>query len=353
MYISQVVSSFVRLSTVATGALATALLLSLASQPALAQPFTGEAYTLRGNIGVGATPILEIGVGAELNRVTLPFPNGGVGNSDNDADAGIVVGVGNAVSLNTITTSTSESGSVVISSAVVNGTNVLPNFGNLLPNNLSVVGNVLDATAILGNLAQLNVGIGFNNVNGSLLTADVIGANAQDSPLINAFGSSNLVGVTALGNVVTANGSIAQVVPLNISLSLTAAVNVGGVIGIANLSGTTTAQIGEIIFNEQLPTLADPNIITVNALRIRLFPNVELPDATLTGTVLGAIPVFATVSLPTTNILGVTAGTDLIISSTTAGALGGNNAVAPEPGTFVLLALGTLVGEVVRRRKTS
>lgn len=334
------------LGVVLVAALASAVL----PAPAKAQ-YTGEAYILRLNAGAGVAGLLGIGVGASINEVDLPFPGGG---PYNGAQNGLNLNLGpNQVQADVISSATAEASAQVGSDAIITGATVFPNFSSLLPNNLGVVGNVLGSSIGIGGLATVNLNIGFLNVTGSLLNAAVIQAHAEDTPLIAANGFTNIVGLTALSNAITADGTIAQRIPINLTVSVTGTVNVlGNALLATNVSGTTTVEVGELIINEQLPQPADPDLITVNALHLRLYPNVDLPDITLTGNipVIGGI-LSMNVDLPTTNVLGVTAGTDLILSSATAGALGNSNAAAPEPGTFALLLVGGVGIAGVRLRR--
>jgi hypothetical protein len=325
---------------------AAALASALLPAPAQAQ-YTGEAYILRLNAGVGAAGLIGIGVGASVNHVTLPYTGGG---PVNGAQNGLNLNLGpNQVTASVISSSTIEAGGQVTSDATVTGANIFPNFSSLLPNNLNVLGNVLGSSIGIGGLATVNLNIGFLNVTGSLLNATVIQAHAVDNQLVPAFGFSNIVGLTALSNAITADGTIAQHIPINLTVNVTGTVNVlGNALLATNVSGSTSVQIGELIINEQLPQPTDPELITVNAVHLRLFPDVDLPNLTLTGNipVIGGL-LSLNIDLPTTNVLGVTAGTDLIISSATAG-------VAPEPGTLALLAVGglSMVGLRLRRKQS-
>ena len=309
--------------------------------------YTGEAYILRLNAGVGVSGLLGVGVGASVNEVDLPFSGGG---PNNGAQNGLSLNLGpGRIQADVIASSTSESGGLVVSDATVTGANIFPNFSSLLPSNLNVVGNILNSSIGLGGLAQVNVNIGFLNVNGSLLNATVIQAHAEDSALVAANGFTNIIGLSALSSAITADGTIAQRIPINLNVSVSGTVNVlGNSLFATNVSGSTSVEVGELIINEQLPQPTDDGLITVNAIHLRLFPDVDLPDLNLTGNipVLGGV-LNLEVGLPTTNILGVTAGTDLIISSATAGA-------APEPGTFALLAIGGVgaVGIRLRRKRS-
>ncbi len=181
------------------------------------------------------------------------------------------------------------------------------------------------------------------------MNATVIQAHAIDNVLIPATGFSNIVGLQALSNSITADGTVAQYIPINLTVNVTGTVNVlGNALFATTVSGSTSVQVGELIINEQLPQPTDPELITVNAVHLRLFPDVALPNLTLTGNipVLGGV-LSMNVALPRTNVLGVTAGTDLIISSATAG-------VAPEPGSLALLVVGGvgMFGIVLRRKQS-
>lgn len=352
-----------RVLSVALTALSSLALLSL-STAANAQAYKGNAYILSGNVGVnvgpGATPLVNVGVGAEINRVDLPHPNGGAGNSANNNNAGLGVNIGTAVALNAVTSSTAEIASAVTSNAQVTGANILPNFSTLLPNSVAIPGVGLNLN-LLG-LVTTNVNLGFGSILGSLTQAGVIGATANDTPSIVAHGTSNIVGLSLLSQTINVavdgfgnplpNQRFAITVPINLSATVSGNVQVGPVsVPVANvaLAGTANAEIGEIIINEQLPG-GDPNLITVNALHIKLYPEVDLPDVTLSGNVsvagLGLVTLSANAVLPNTNILGNNlATTNLIVSSATAGA-------APEPGSLALIGGVGILGLVgVARRK--
>lgn len=335
--------------TVALTALSSVALLVVA-RPAEAQVYTGEAYILRGNVGVnvgpGATPLVDVAAGAEINRVNLPFPNGGPGNVANGAGNGLGVTIGTAVDLDVVSTTTAEIASAVTSDATITGANILPNFSTFLPNSVNLPGLNLNVN-VLG-VVNTNVSLGFGNIVGSLTTATVIRATALDTPLVPASGTSQIAGLNVLGSPVnvavdgSGNPLPNQTFFITVPINLTAQVQTGP-LTVVNLSGTSSAVIGEIIINEQLPIPASPDLITVNALHIKLYPVVDLPDVTLTGA--GGL-VTASVSLPTTDILGEDlATTDLILSSATAGA------AAPEPGAFALFGLGLVGMAGVLRRK--
>ena len=327
----------------------------LLASSAQAQPYTGSAYILQGKIGTGVSPILNVAAGAEINKVSLPFPNGGAGNSANSNSAGVTLGVGNAVSLGAINTATAELASAVTSTASVNNTNVLPNFYQTqLQAGVDVNTTLTNLTRALSGSANVSAHVSFSPFTGSLLQADLIGAQAQDTPFIAANGSSNFVNLSALGNIVTANGSISQTIPLFVTVNISTTANFLNGLTATTLTGTTQAQIGELVLNEQLPQPSNPALITVNAVHLKLYPNVDLPNLTLTGQAsilgIGLTSVSADVDLPSTNLVGVTAGTDLIVSSATAGSLG---AAAPEPGTFALLGMGSVFGMVLLRRRAT
>jgi hypothetical protein len=325
---------------------ASALACAVLPTPAQAQ-FTGEAYILRLNAGADVAGLIGVDVGASVNRVELPYTGGG---PYNGAQNGISLNLGpGRITTGVISSSTSESGNQVVSDASVVNATVFPNFSSLLPSNLSRVGNVLGSSIGIGGIATVNLNIGFLNVNGALLNAALIEAHAEDNPLVPASGFSNIVGLQALSNVITADGTVAQRIPINLTVQVSGTVNVlGSSLLTTSVSGTTSVEVGELIINEQLPQPSDPKLITVNAVHLRLYPNVDLPNMTLSSSVpvLGSL-VTVDVDLPTTNILGVTAGTDLIISSATAGA-------APEPGTLALLAMGGVgaVGARLRRKQS-
>lgn len=326
--------------------LAVGLVSAVLPAPAQAQ-YKGQAYILRLDAGAGVAGLLGLGVGATINEVNLPKTGGG---PFNGAQNGINLNLGSGrVTSGTISSSTQASGGHVTSNAQVTGINALPNFSSLLPTNLSVLGGVLGNVNLPG-IAQINLNVGFLNVSGSLLSANLIQAHAEDGEFTNPTGFSNIVGLSALGNVIAADGTIGQRIPIIVAVTLTGTVGVTlpivGNVGV-NLAGSTNVEIGEIIINEQFTKLTQPQEITVNAAHVRLYPEVDLPNLTLTGNVpIVGTAVSLNVDLPKTNILGVTAGTDLIISSATAGA-------APEPGSLALLGIGgvSMIGIVLRRKQ--
>jgi hypothetical protein len=290
------------LQSVAFTAATTLTLLMTGARPATAQAFLGQAFILDGKIGSLIT------VGAELNKVELPFPNGGAGNSANSNSLGITLGVQPLVQTGVVNSTTAESGATVNSTATINNLNLLPTFNTFAATNLSLGAfgalNVVSVTAI--------------NINANpLVTATVIASQATDTPLSSASGSSTITNLQLLGSGVTVTGSPNQVVPINVGLELSA---LGGLV-----TTTTTAQIGEMILNEQIsPVAGFPDSIQVNALRVRLFPTANV------NTSLSGIPINVNA-----NLTGTLADTDLVFSSSSAGV--NASAVAPEPSALALL----------------
>jgi hypothetical protein len=297
-------------------ATAATLVLSIAGpRPANAQAYLGEAFILDGQVG----GLLNIGV--EINKVQLPHPNGGPGNS---ATNGIGLSVGPLVTAGVINSHTQEVGATVNSNATINNLSVLPNFSDI---------NLLDLPDLsIGGLGLVDIsvtGVGTN----PLATATVVHSEATDSPVSSASGSSTVTNLSVLGGVgVNSNGTLNQTIPINVGVLLSV---LGGTI-----STNATVQIGEIIINEQIsPAEAGfPDSVRVNALRVKLYSTAQV-NASLLG-----IPINAN-----TNLVGELANTDLVFSSSTAG-VNAAAVAAPEPASVALLLMSAGPLALVRRR---
>lgn len=298
-------------------ATAAALVLSVAgTRPANAQAYLGEAYILKGNVGVTV-----LNLGAEINKVQLPHPNGGPGNS---ATNGVALNVLNVASAGLVNSHTQEVGSTVTSNATINNLSVLPNFSNI---------NLLNLPNLnIGGLGLVNISVTGVSTN-PLATATVVQSQATDSPVSSASGTSTVTNLSVLGGVgVNSNGTVNQTIPITVGVLLSA---LGGVV-----STTVNAQIGEIVINEQTtPAEAGfPDSVRVNAMRVKLYPT-----ANVNGALLG-IPINVN-----TNLIGDLANTDLVFASSTAG-VNAAAVAAPEPASVALLLMSAGPLALVRRR---
>lgn len=297
-------------------ATAATLVLSIAgTRPANAQAYLGEAFILDGNVG----GLLNIGV--EINKVQLPHPNGGPGNS---ATNGIGLSVAPLVTAGVVNSHTQEVGSTVTSNATINNLSVLPNLANYTAVNLGL-GNI----NLLGLVNVSVVGIGTN----PLATATVVQSQATDSPVSSASGSSTVTNLSVLGGVgVNSNGTLNQTIPINVGVLLSA---LGGVATV-----NATAQIGEIIINEQTSPaeVGFPDSVRVNAMRVKLYPTANINTSLL------GVPINVNA-----NLVGNLANTDLVFASSTAG-VNAAAVAAPEPASVALLLMSAGPLALVRRR---
>jgi hypothetical protein len=300
------------------------LCLLTAPRPAAAQIYLGEAFIVDGNVGA------LVNIGVEINRVQPPFPNGGPGNAANSSDLGITLGVQPLVQTGLANSATSEAGSAVTSTAETHNLSVLPTFNDFVSVNLP-----LGSFGLLGIVNASVVGI----APGTPLTqATVIASQAIDTPLSSATGSSTITGLNLLGNTVNASGLPNQIIPINVTVQLSATV-----VGIGLVTTNTTAQIGELTINEQnAPIAGFPDSLQVNALRVRLFPTANI-NTTLNGIGINT----------SANLAGQVSNTDLVFSSSTAGVNPSQVSAAPEPGSLALFGLSLLpIAGIIRRRLT-